>query len=97
MRRELNRDQTGLLEDWQSSNIAIACPVCLKVFIVSGMIHRNDRGMPELWQVEGVRQLRWKVRIGRVQRALNPTVEGRMRIGKSLSSSHFLPDQSNAY
>jgi len=46
MRRELNRDQLGLLEDWQGNNIALACPLCLKVFIVSGMIHRNGRECP---------------------------------------------------
>lgn len=46
MRRELNRKQLGLLEDWQGNNIALACPVCLKVFIVSGMIHRKGRECP---------------------------------------------------
>jgi hypothetical protein len=46
MRRELNRDHFGLLEDWRGNNIALACPLCLKVFIVSGMIHRSGRDCP---------------------------------------------------
>jgi hypothetical protein len=46
IRRELKRDHLGLLEDWQGNNIALACPICLKVFIVSGMIHRGGRDCP---------------------------------------------------
>jgi hypothetical protein len=46
MRRELNRDHLGLLEDWQGNNIALACPLCLNVFTVSGIIHRNGRDCP---------------------------------------------------
>jgi hypothetical protein len=46
MRRDLQHDNLGLLEDWQGNNIALACPVCLKVFIVSGMIHRKGRECP---------------------------------------------------
>jgi len=42
-RRELNRGHLGLLEDWQGNNIALACPACLKVFVVSGLIHRKGR------------------------------------------------------
>ncbi len=46
LHRSLNRDQLGHLEDWQGNNIAIACVVCLKVFIVSGMIHPKGRECP---------------------------------------------------
>jgi hypothetical protein len=46
MRRDLGKDHLGILEDWQGNNIALACPVCLKVFLVSGMIHRNGRECP---------------------------------------------------
>ena len=45
-RRELNRGHLGLLEDWQGNNIALACPACLKVFVVSGLIHRKGRECP---------------------------------------------------
>jgi hypothetical protein len=46
LRRDLHHDSLGLLEDWQGSTIALACPVCLKFFIVSGMIHRKGRECP---------------------------------------------------
>lgn len=46
MHRNLVQDHLGHLEDWQGNNIAVACPVCLKVFIVSGMIHRKGRECP---------------------------------------------------
>jgi len=44
--RSLDRNALGLLEDWQGNNIAFACPICLKVFIVSGMLHRDGRECP---------------------------------------------------
>jgi hypothetical protein len=46
MPRNLDPSRLGLLEDWQGNNIALACPACLKVFIVSGLIHRNGRDCP---------------------------------------------------
>ena len=46
MKRTLDRNRLTLLEDWQGNNIAIACPVCLKVFIVSGLIHPKGRKCP---------------------------------------------------
>lgn len=46
LHRNLDREQLGILEDWVGNNIALACPVCLKVFIVSGLIHRQGRDCP---------------------------------------------------
>lgn len=33
-------------EDWEGNNIALACPVCGKVYVVSGLIHRGERRCP---------------------------------------------------
>ena len=33
-------------EDWEGNNAAFTCPKCGKVFIVSGMIHKNGRQCP---------------------------------------------------
>jgi hypothetical protein len=44
--REFDKDHLSQLEDWQGNNIALACPICLKVFIVSGLIHKNGRACP---------------------------------------------------
>jgi hypothetical protein len=46
LRREFDKDRLSRFEDWQGNNIALACPVCLKVFIVSGLIHKNGRACP---------------------------------------------------
>ena len=43
MKHTLDRNRLSLLEDWQGNNIALACPVCLKVFVVSGFrIYRRQ-------------------------------------------------------
>lgn len=31
-------------EDWEGNNAALTCPLCKKVFIVSGIIHRGPGG-----------------------------------------------------
>ena len=46
MSYELSKPYLGLLVDWVGNNIALACPACLKVFIVSGLIHREGRKCP---------------------------------------------------
>ena len=33
-------------EDWEGNNIAVTCPVCGKVYIVSEHIHRGERPCP---------------------------------------------------
>lgn len=43
-------DHTRIDEDWAGNNIAVTCPVCGKVFIVSGMIHRGHRDCPKCGQ-----------------------------------------------
>jgi transcription elongation factor Elf1 len=30
-------------EDWDGNNIAVTCPVCGKVYVVSGLIQRGER------------------------------------------------------
>ena len=47
LHRDLDRNHLGILEDWVGNNIALACPVCLKVFIVSGLIHQKGRECPK--------------------------------------------------
>jgi hypothetical protein len=44
--RTLDRDRLSITEDWQGNNVALACPVCFKVFITSGMIHKTGRECP---------------------------------------------------
>ena len=46
LKRNLDKEKLGLLEDWQGNNMALACPVCLKVYIVSGLLHRTGRECP---------------------------------------------------
>ena len=49
-RRDLSNDQSehAAGEDWEGNNAAFACPVCGKVFIVSGAsnIHSGIRPCP---------------------------------------------------
>ncbi len=40
-------------EDWEGNNAAFACPVCDKVFIVSGLIHHGRRPCPDCGQSVG--------------------------------------------
>ena len=30
-------------EDWEGNNIAVTCPICVKVYIVSEQLHHNGR------------------------------------------------------
>ena len=38
--------ELGQAEDWEGNNIAVTCPVCGKVYIVSARIHRGKRACP---------------------------------------------------
>lgn len=49
--RDLDKNRLSIQEDWQGNNIAFACPVCLKVFIVSGLIHKQGRDCPNCGKV----------------------------------------------
>ena len=46
VRRNLDPDQLGDAEDWVGNNAAFTCPECMKVFVVSQMLHRNGRDCP---------------------------------------------------
>ena len=46
--RELNPKDLGKTEDWAGNNIAVTCPVCEKVYVVSGLLHREGRKCPNL-------------------------------------------------
>jgi len=37
-------DPTKRSEDWEGNNIAIKCPACGNVYIVSAIIHRSGKG-----------------------------------------------------
>jgi len=52
--RDLHRNHLGLLEDWVGNNIALACPVCLKVFIASGLIHHQGCECPNCGKSKAV-------------------------------------------
>lgn len=43
-RRTLDPERLGQDEDWEGNNAAFRCPVCQKVFIVSGQLHKDDNG-----------------------------------------------------
>ena len=47
-------DQNSLSEDWVGNNIAIQCPACGKVYIVSGLIHHGERSCPNCGKSKGV-------------------------------------------
>ncbi len=44
--RTLDPNNLGHNEDWDGNNAAFACPVCQKVFIVSGYMHEGERACP---------------------------------------------------
>ncbi|MDO9069452.1 MAG: hypothetical protein Q7W05_13470 [Deltaproteobacteria bacterium] len=43
---KLNANNLPLEMDWEGNNIAITCPLCRKVFIVSQIIHKGKRKCP---------------------------------------------------
>jgi predicted RNA-binding Zn-ribbon protein involved in translation (DUF1610 family) len=51
--RNLNASDTGLTDDWQGNNAAFTCPLCRKVFIVSGRLHKQGRQCPECGKSTG--------------------------------------------
>ena len=51
--RNLDPENIQKDEDWQGNNASFTCPVCGKVFIVSGMIHRGLRECPECGRSKG--------------------------------------------
>jgi hypothetical protein len=55
MERTIDPDKLKGNEDWEGNNIAITCPVCGKVYIVSGarQIHAGKRPCPGCGKSEG--------------------------------------------
>ena len=53
MRRDLDANNLSDAEDWAGNNIAVACPVCSKVYIVSQLIHRGERQCPRCSKSKG--------------------------------------------
>jgi hypothetical protein len=52
MQRDI--DPTQLVEDWLGNNIALSCPLCRKVFVVSGLLNRGGRKCPKCGNSVGV-------------------------------------------
>ena len=52
-RRTLDKKNLGHLEDWSGNNIALNCPVCGKVFIVSGLIDKKGPDCPNCGKSRG--------------------------------------------
>jgi Zn finger protein HypA/HybF involved in hydrogenase expression len=46
-------DHTQLSEDWEGNNIAVQCPACGKVYIVSEQLHGGERSCPKCGRSKG--------------------------------------------
>lgn len=53
MRRELDRTNLAPTEDWYGNNIAFACPVCSRVYIVSAQLDGGERSCPQCARSQG--------------------------------------------
>ena len=42
--RDLDPNALGPDEDWEGNNIAVRCPVCQKVYVVSWLLHADPDG-----------------------------------------------------
>jgi hypothetical protein len=42
MQKDLDPATSEHSSDWEGNNAAFTCPLCQKVFIVSGRIHRGE-------------------------------------------------------
>lgn len=42
----------GDSEDWEGNNAAFTCPICGKVFLVSGLLHDGVRACPKCGKSE---------------------------------------------
>src|SRR6266516_4414455 len=52
--KELDPQNLGPQEDWEGNIIALACPVCGKVFLVSNRIHGGERHCPACGRSRGM-------------------------------------------
>jgi hypothetical protein len=44
--RTIDRNSIKQDEDWEGNNAAFTCPLCKKVFLVSGLLHGGRRACP---------------------------------------------------
>ncbi|HME32464.1 MAG TPA: hypothetical protein VKG65_06920 [Terriglobales bacterium] len=51
--RKLQKNASGHFEDFRGNNIAFNCPVCGKVFIVSGLSDKKGRECPNCGKSKG--------------------------------------------
>src|SRR3990167_2858816 len=51
--RPLDPDNLAHDEDWEGNNAAFTCPLCGKVFIVSGLINDGERECPHCHKATG--------------------------------------------
>ena len=51
--KKLTKQNPGHLEDWRGNNIALNCPVCGKVYIVSGLADQKGRECPNCGKSRG--------------------------------------------
>ena len=49
----LNPDDLGQGSDWVGNNAAFTCPACSKVFLVSGLLHKQGRACPSCGRSKG--------------------------------------------
>src|ERR1051325_588354 len=67
--RNLDPEKLGQHEDWEGNNAVFRCPVCQKVFIVSGQIHKGTDGQhgyrecPKCGKSGGWVSIQWDNRI----------------------------------
>jgi len=54
MQRDLDRTQLADTEDWWGNNIALTCPACKKVFIVSAHMKGGERVCPKCGKSRGI-------------------------------------------
>ena len=52
-RLDLNHEHLAHHEDWVGNNVTFTCPLCDKVFIVSGSLHRGTRACPNCGESTG--------------------------------------------
>ena len=52
-RLELNPNHLAHHEDWEDDHAAFTCPLCEKVFIVSGAVHGGERKCPNCGKSTG--------------------------------------------
>jgi anaerobic ribonucleoside-triphosphate reductase len=52
--KKLSKDTLGHFEDWRGNNIALSCPVCGKVYVVSGLADQKGRECPNCGKSRGL-------------------------------------------